>query len=80
MKFKYKHFICNQDELQGTLTLRGEEGWRLHTCEPVMTMGQQGTGLMEAFVVMDQAYETDNLEEEEVYEPDEESEGLSMKG
>ena len=78
MRFLYKHFVCDQDELQGALTLRGEEGWRLHTCEPVISVGPHGTGLMQVFVVMDQAYQD---EAEEVYDtPVEETEGLAMKG
>ncbi len=76
MKFLYKHFVCEQDELQDVLTLRGEEGWRLHTCEPIVNIGPHGAGLMHVFVVMDQAYQ-----EEEVYEaPVEEAEGIAMKG
>ncbi len=77
MRFLYKHFVCDQDELQGALTLRGEEGWRLHTCEPVILQGQYGSGTMSVFVVMDQAYN----DEEEVYEaPETAPEGIAMKG
>ncbi len=79
MNFLYKHFICEQDELEETLTLHGSKGWRLHTCEPVVTVGHLGTGLMSVFVVMDQAYEPEEYQDVTTFD-DKESEGLAMKG
>lgn len=80
LKFKYTHFVCEQEELQALLTQKGEEGWRLHTCEPVVTVGQYGSGAMSVFVVMDSAFETDNLEEEVPSSDDDTIEGIAMKG
>ena len=51
--FRYINFLCEQTELDALLNQYGSEGWRLHTCEPVVTMGPQGSGLLHAFVVMD---------------------------
>ncbi len=80
IRFEYLHFICEQDELQGTLTLRGEEGWRLHTCEPVVTMGPNGSGAMSAFVVMDQAIQEEEEQEYDNLPHFDDDEGLKMKG
>ena len=76
--FQYLTFVCEQTELQDLLTQHGLEGWRLHTCDPVVTVGPQGSGLLNAFVVMDRL-------KEEAYEPeelvvDETHEGIAMKG
>ncbi len=78
-KFLYIHFLCEQEELQDLLTLRGAEGWRLHTCEPVILQGQYGSSIMNVLVVMDQAFQ----EEEEFDLPgghDDAAEGIAMKG
>ncbi len=85
LKFKYSSFVCGQEELQAILTRKGEEGWRLHTCEPVVTMGPLGSGAMNVFVVMDYAFETDHLEEGTPASDDDIierclQEGLAMKG
>ena len=80
LKFRYTHFVCEQEELQSILTEKGEEGWRLHTCEPVIAMGPLGSGGMSVFVVMDSAFETDNLEEEAPASDDDTIEGIAMKG
>lgn len=79
MLFKYLTFCVPQDELQACLTTHGLEGWRLHTCDAVPTMGPHGSGELWVFVVMDQAFQ----DEDEVYDdPDleQQSEGLAMKG
>jgi len=76
MRFKYRHFLCFQDELQSFLDTYGAQGWRLHTCDPVLPMGLHGSGSLQAFVVMDQI--VDEEDEPVVAEP--ESEGIAMKG
>jgi hypothetical protein len=54
MQIKYLHFVCAAgEELQNRLTEHGAEGWRLHTCDPVPTVGPNGSGTLNAFVVMD---------------------------
>jgi hypothetical protein len=53
MRYKYIHFVCEQDALDARLNQYGAEGWRLHTCEPVATVGISGTGTLHAFVVLD---------------------------
>ena len=78
VKFEYLTFVCEQEDLQSALTDMGQEGWRLHTCEPIVTMGPNGSGAMSAFVVMDQTFQ----EEHEVPLPHsfDDDEGLKMKG
>ena len=78
--FKYLTFVCPQVELQAALTTHGLEGWRLHTCDPVVTMGPEGSGLLNAFVVLDRYIE--EPEEEAVGEvvDDEAPEGIAMRG
>ena len=74
---EYLHFTCEADHLQDRLTEAGNQGWRLHTCEPVPTYGPNGSGTLFAFVVMDKLI----VAEEEA--PDEEPEergGIQMKG
>ena len=75
--FQYLTFVCPQDELQAKLTEHGLEGWRLHTCDPVVAIGEQGSGMIHAFVVLDRYVEPENAEEEVADEADE---GLRMKG
>ncbi len=50
--FQYLHFICPTNDLQERLNNRGEEGWRLHTCEPVSLM-RGGNSDLFLVVVMD---------------------------
>ena len=76
--FQYLTFVCEQTELQERLTKLGLDGWRLHTCDPVVTVGPQGSGLLNAFVVMDRYVEPDS--EELVVEDDDAQEGIAMKG
>ena len=76
--FQYLTFVCEQTELQAKLTEHGLEGWRLHTCDPVVTVGPQGSGLLNAFVVMDRYIEQPDEPEELVM--DDAQEGLAMKG
>ena len=75
--FQYLTFVCPQTDLQVLLTKHGLEGWRLHTCDPVVTMGPEGSGLLNAFVVMDRYFEEQEAEEEEVEGA---NEGIAMKG
>ena len=51
--FLYKTFICDDDELSNELNVAGAEGWRLHTCEPVVIAGAEGIGSLRFVVVMD---------------------------
>jgi hypothetical protein len=76
--FQYLTFVCEQTELQPLLTRYGQEGWRLHTCDPVVTVGPQGSGLLNAFVVMDRYVE--GPEPEEPATNDDAQEGIAMRG
>jgi len=78
INFQYLHFVCEQSELQVLLSRYGLEGWRLHTCDPVVTVGPKGSGLLNAFVVMDRMIEPD--EPGELVADDDASEGIAMKG
>lgn len=62
--FEYLTFLCNQDELQDRLTACGLERWRLHTCEPVVIIGSQGSGLLHVLVVLDRTVEESSPEVE----------------
>ncbi len=77
--FQYKTFVCEQTELQAKLTEYGLEGWRLHTCDPVVMVGSQGSGLLNAFVVMDRYVEEPEAEVAVVVDTDAQ-EGIAMKG
>ena len=76
--FQYLTFVCDQTELQALLTQHGLEGWRLHTCDPIVTVGPQGSGLLNAFVVMDKL--TDTGDDQQVVMDGDSQEGLAMKG
>lgn len=52
-KFEYLTFLCEQESLQETLTPLGLEGWRLHTCDPVLPFGAEGSGVLHVLVVLD---------------------------
>lgn len=75
---EYAHFFINQRDLQSELTRYGAEGWRLHTCEPVVIQGYlegQGHNEVKAFVVMDRLLADDPAE------PDTpEVSGIAMRG
>ena len=75
--FQYVTFVCEQTELQTMLTEYGLNGWRLHTCDPVVTLGPQGSGMLNTFVVMDKF-----VDEEETQQVDDGDahEGIAMKG
>jgi hypothetical protein len=77
--FQYITFVCEQTELQERLTKEGLEGWRLHTCDPVVTVGPHGSGLLQAFVVMDR-YIEEHEEDQEVDADSVAQEGIAMKG
>lgn len=66
--FQYLTFVCEQSELQHRLTEAGIEGWRLHTCEPVVMMGPSGSGLLNVLVVLDRMIDAPG-EEDVVEEP-----------
>ena len=76
--FQYHTFVCEQTELQEKLTKLGLEGWRLHTCDPVVMVGPQGSGLLNAFVVLDKLLD-DEVGDYQVEDGDVQ-EGLAMKG
>jgi hypothetical protein len=80
-KFLYLTFCCWYEDLQAALDKHGQEGWRLHTCEPVMKIGHLGvSGALEAFVVMDKhVFEEAAKAPEELakYEP---AVGIPMRG
>lgn len=76
--FQYITFVCNQTELQAMLTERGLEGWRLHTCDPVVTVGPQGSGLLNAFVVMDKFVDQEE-HQQVVVDSEDAQEGIAMK-
>lgn len=77
--FQYLHFLCEQTELQALLTEHGLEGWRLHTCDPVVTVGPQGSGLLHAFVVMDR-YVEEPVDPEKPVGDEDAQEGIAMRG
>lgn len=74
--FEYLTFVCEQSDLQNLLSRYGPDGWRLHTCEPVVTIGPSGSGIMKILVVMDRAI----FPEPEEAEIEPVSEGIAMKG
>lgn len=74
--FDYISFVCEADQLQPRLKELGAQSWRLHTCEPVPTVGSNGSGTLYAFVVMDKMLEA--TEDEPAGEPA--VEGIPMKG
>jgi hypothetical protein len=75
--FKYISFTCEYVDLEARLNQYGSQGWRLHTCEPVPTIGPHGSGTLHAFVVMDMLYQTENRDE---YVAESRSEGIAMTG
>jgi len=76
--FEYLTFVCDQTELQGLLTEAGLERWRLHTCDPVTIIGPHGSGVLQAFVVMDRLIEGEPTQEQADF--DNATEGLAMVG
>ncbi len=78
MIFQYLTFVCEQTELQAKLSQYGLEGWRLHTCDPIVSVGPQGSGLLNAFVVMDRL--PDEEDQQVVIDEDNAQDGLAMKG
>lgn len=76
--FHYLTFMCEQIELQAKLTPRGLEGWRLHTCDPVVMAGPQGSGILQMLVVMDKIIAEDD--QQVVVDSDDAHEGIAMKG
>ena len=77
--FQYVTFVCEQTELQTMLTEHGLNGWRLHTCDPVVTVGPQGSGLLNAFVVMDKFIDEEE-ENSQVVDNEDAQEGIAMRG
>lgn len=76
LKFHYNTFLCDQPDLQARLTELGDEGWRLHTCEPVIMVGPTGaSGLLQILVTMDMM---EDIPEE--VESETAPEGIAMKG
>ncbi len=77
--FQYLTFVCEQSELQELLSQHGLEGWRLHTCDPVVTVGPQGSGMLNAFVVMDK-FSDEGVYDSQGVMDDDAQEGIPMKG
>lgn len=75
--YEYKHFVIAQEELEGELNFYGSTGWRLHTCEPVLTFGQKGSGIILAFVVMDRL---DQPEDKPQIDQKVSPQGIAMRG
>lgn len=75
-QFLYHTFVCDHDELEPKLNELGAQGWRLHTCEPVVTIGPQGTGLLKTLIVLDMMV----VEEDETPKSMERGGGIAMKG
>ena len=78
IKYNYISFLCEIDILQDEMSKLGQEGWRLHTCEPIVTMGLNGSNLPQVLVVMDMAVSEEEPEEETV--SDFAPEGIALKG
>ncbi len=76
--FQYLTFVCDQTQLQAMLTQYGLEEWRLHTCDPVVTLGPQGSGMLNAFVVMDKFI--DEAEDPQGVDNEDAQEGIPMRG
>lgn len=74
--FEYKAFVCEEEDLETLLNKAGQEGWRLHTCEPFVVIGQEGIGSLKFAVVLDQVY---NESEETGQESSGSIEGIPMK-
>ena len=68
VSFQYKAFICSMDELEPHLNHYGDQGWRLHSCDPIALDGH-----LKASVVMDKVVQHGEGE-------DAKPEGLAMKG
>lgn len=59
MRFEYKVLQCSGPDLEAKLNELGNEGWRLHTCDPFYTQGE-GESLTTHFtVVLDRGYMLD---------------------
>lgn len=69
IKFAYRHFVVASEELETVLNEHGANGWRLHTCEPVASTGDDGETKLFMAVVMDKATQIVEVHEEEDEEP-----------
>ncbi len=56
----FTHTVYTEPQLNSLLNERGQEGWRLHTCDI-----NSYSGLVSYLVVMDRAYESEQPVEEE---------------
>jgi len=74
--FQYLTFVCEQVDLQSALSEHGLKGWRLHTCEPIVTVGPQGSGILQTLIVMDRVVVESGEDEDPLDAP----EGIPMKG
>ena len=72
--FKYLHFVCMSEELEDRLNEAGKDGWRLHTCDPVIT----ADGQIMLVVVMDMTIVFE--EEEQHHEDDDGIAAMAAKG
>lgn len=78
--FQYLTFVCEQAELQTMLTEHGLSGWRLHTCDPVVVIGPQGSGLLNIFVVMDKLVDGEDEDQQVSADDKDAQEGIAMRG
>ena len=69
IKFAYRHFVVASEDLEAVLNEHGEDGWRLHTCEPVASAGDDGEAKLFMAVVMDKATQIVEVHEEEDEKP-----------
>jgi len=75
--FEYLTFTCTEFELQERLSTFGTNGWRLHTCEPILPYGPAGTGVVRILVVLDKF---NAPAEEEGSSPEPLEQGIPMRG
>lgn len=69
IKFEYKSFLCREDDLEKRLNTYGEEGWQLHSSEPVVTVGMAGAPDVSFSVIMAKVIDIqiqENVEESSV--------------
>ncbi len=51
--FQYNAFQCDSDEVHNALNVLADDGWRLHTCDPVTIRGGEGVDSLFFWIVME---------------------------
>lgn len=51
--FQYLHLVCQTGNFQENLNHYGQEGWRLHTWEPMVATDESGQAVLNLLVVME---------------------------